>query len=61
MIRSDLLHRTIFFVNKDLIDHSKQASLHKIQWMIMIDSNNSLQDSIKEVAAEIFAFVPLFE
>ena len=42
MIKYDLLHITIFFVNKDLIDYSKQASLHKIQRMIMIDSNNSL-------------------
>ena len=42
MIKYDLLHITIFFVNKDLIDYSKQASLHKIQSMIMIDSNNSL-------------------
>ena len=42
VIKYDLLHITIFFVNKDLIDYSKQASLHKIQRMIMIDSNNSL-------------------
>ena len=42
MIKYDLLHITVFFVNKDLIDSSKQASLHKIQSMIMIDSNNYL-------------------
>ena len=42
MIKYDLLHITIFFVNKDLIDYSKQASLHTIQRMVMIDSNNSL-------------------
>ena len=42
MIKYDLLHIIIFFVNKDLIDCSKQASLHKIQRMVMIDSNNFL-------------------
>ena len=42
MIKYDLLHITIFFVNKDLIAYSKQAGLHKIQSMIMIDSNNYL-------------------
>ena len=42
MIKYDLLHITVFFVNKDLIDFSKEASLHKIQRMIMVDSNNYL-------------------
>ena len=42
MIKYDLLHITIFFVNKDFIDYSKQASLHKIQSMTMIHLNNSL-------------------
>ena len=37
MIKYDLLRITIIFVNKDLIDSFKQASLHKIQRMIMID------------------------
>ena len=40
MIKYDLILIAIFFVNKDFIDYSKQASLHKIQRMIMIDSNN---------------------
>ena len=42
MIKYDLLHITLFFINKGLIDYSKQASLHKIQKMIMIDSKNYL-------------------
>ena len=57
MIKYDLLHITIFFVNKDLIDYSKQTSLHKVQRMIVI----RYRGSIKEVAPEICAFVPLFE
>ena len=36
MIKYDLLDITIFSVNKDLINYSKQASLHKVQRMIMI-------------------------
>ena len=36
MITFNLLQITLFFVNKDLIDYSKQASLHKVQRMIMI-------------------------
>ena len=36
MIKYDLLHITIFLVNKDLIDYSKQTILHKIQKVIMI-------------------------
>ena len=30
MIKYDLLHITIFFVNKDLIDYAQQVSLHKV-------------------------------
>ena len=57
MIKYDLLHITIFFVNKDLIDYSKQADLHKVQRVIMI----LFRGNIKEVAPEICAFVPLAE
>ena len=42
MIKYDLLHITMFFGNKNFIGYSKQASSHKIQSMIMIDSNNYL-------------------
>ena len=42
MIKYDLLDINVFFVNNDLIDYSKQASLNKIQRMIVIDSNNYL-------------------
>ena len=43
MIKHDLLHITIFFVNKeDLIDYAQQVSLQKIYRMIVINSNNSL-------------------
>ena len=51
MIKNDLIHTTTFFVNKDLIDYSKQASLQKIQRKIMIDL---------KVAPEICAFASLF-
>ena len=61
MIKHDLLHITIFFVNKDLTDYFKQVSLHKIQRMIMLIQIILYRDSIKEVAPEICAFVPLFE
>ena len=30
MIKYDLLHITIFFVNEDLIDNAQQANFHKI-------------------------------
>ena len=30
MIKYDLIHMTIFFVKKDLIDYAQQVSLHKI-------------------------------
>ena len=61
MIKHDLLHIIIFFVNKDLTDYFKQVSLHKIQRMIMLIQIILYRDSIKEVAPEICAFVPLFE
>ena len=61
MIKHDLLHITIFFVNKDFIDYSKEVSLHKIQSMIILIQIILYRDSIKEVAPEICAFVPLFE
>ena len=47
MIKYDLLHITIFFVNKDLIDYSKQASLPKIQRMIVMDSKFSIDIALK--------------
>ena len=61
MIKHDLLRITIFFLNKDFIDYSKQVSLHKIQRMIILIQIILYRDSIKEVAPEICAFVPLFE
>ena len=45
MIKYGLLHITTFFVNKDLIDYSKQTTLQKIQRMIIVDSSNSLPRS----------------
>ena len=47
MIKYDLLHITIFFANKDLIDYSKQASLPKIQRMIVMDSKFSIDIALK--------------
>ena len=61
MFKHDLLHITIFFVNKDFTDYSKQVSLHKIQSMIILIQIILYQDSIKEVAPEICAFASLFE
>ena len=62
MIKHDLLHITIFFVNReDLIDYAQQISLQKIYRMIVINSNNSHRHSIKEIAPQICAIVPLFE
>ena len=42
MIKYDLLHKTIFFVNKNSIDYAQQVNLHDISRIIMIDSNNYL-------------------
>ena len=42
MIKYDLLHKTIFFSNKDLIDYAQQVSFHKIKRMTVINLNDSL-------------------